>query len=365
MNDKFEWDQESILDRIESRVGVVPQESGKVYLPVFSDPNLTLITTSELKCFRRCKRKHLYNYRQGYREINKAGPLRFGTAVHEALEVWWSPRNPYDLTKALEAIDRSGEIDEFERAKARAMMLCYHARWSSPEFKVIGVEVEFTAPLINPDTNAASKTFRVGGKIDAIVQKPSGYVYIVEHKTCGVECGFDSPYWKMLRLDAQISTYFVGARALGFDVAGCIYDVLRKPAIRPLKCTPVEARKYTKPTAKEPVARLYANQREVDETPDEFEERCLKSIAEDPDRFLMRGEVLRTEEDELDAAYDLWQNAKELRESEKAKRFPKNPEACLQWGRFCEFFDKCTGIVSLDDQTRFRRTMKKHEELSL
>ena len=36
---------------------------------------------------------------------------------------------------------------------------------------------------------------------------------------------------------------FDGAAALGHDVAGCLYDVICKPGLRPLKATPVEARK--------------------------------------------------------------------------------------------------------------------------
>jgi hypothetical protein len=54
-------------------------------------------------------------------------------------------------------------------------------------------------------------------------------------------------------MDGQVSTYFDGAASLGLDVAGCIYDVIGKPGIRPLQATPVEARKYTKPTKAEPV----------------------------------------------------------------------------------------------------------------
>jgi len=340
---------------------------------------LPLITVSELKAHRRCKRQHHLTYRLGYRDVAKAGPLRFGTAVHAALEPWWRPgTGQKSIDLALASIDADGEMDPFERAKARSMLIAYHARWSTQDLEVLGVEVEFEAPLVNPTTGAHSRTFRVGGKIDAIARKPNGQVFIVEHKTSGVECGLDSAYWRKLRIDPQISTYLVGARAIGHDVAGCIYDVLRKPAIRP-KEVPItdedgvkivvdrqgnrvrtkDQKKWRETSSKEDGYTLTTRP----ETPEEFEARCLQTIAEDPDRHLVRGEVYRLDMEEEDAAQDLWEQARDLKESENAKRFPRNPDACEQFGRFCSYFEVCTGSASLDDPTLFRRTTTKHEEL--
>ena len=349
---------------------VLPMPDGRVHL--------SLITTSELRTFRRCKREHHYSYRLGYREVNKAGPLRFGTAVHEALEIWWSPATMCDFEATIAAIDKAGEIDDYERAKARAMMCAYHARWKDEPLAVLGVEVEFESPLVNPATGAISKTFRVGGKIDALVRMPNGDVYIVEHKTCGVECTFDSPYWKRLRLDPQISTYYVGGRALGHDIKGCLYDVLRKPPLRPSQIPILDAeglkivvdatgqRVRTKDGKKwretADAKQGYLLQTRL-ETPQEFEARCIQAILEEPDRYLVRGEVYRLEEDELDAAEDMWATARELRESELSTRFPRNPDACERYGRFCSYYDVCSGSASLDDPSLFRRTKGKHEEL--
>ena len=57
--------------------------------------------------------------------------------------------------------------DLYRRAKERAMIVGYHARWDKPpptEF----VEAFFDIPLVNPETGVASRTYRRGGKIDAI-----------------------------------------------------------------------------------------------------------------------------------------------------------------------------------------------------
>ena len=349
---------------------VLPMPDGKIHLP--------LVTNSELKSFRRCKREHHYSYRMGYREIHKAGPLRFGTAVHKALEVWWGRATLGDIDKALAAIDADGDIDEFERAKARAMMMAYHARWIDAEFEVLAVEKQFEAPLINPATGAESKTYEIGGAIDAIIRMPNGDVFIAEHKTTSLDCGFDSPYWKRLRIDSQISIYYTGARSLGYDVKGCLYDVLRKPAIRPKEIPLVDEddvkivldangqRVRTKDGKKwreTGDTKLNYIVQTRPETPLEFEVRCLDAIVEDPERHLVRGEVFRLESDELDAAQDIWDQARELREAEKATRYPRNPDSCERFGRFCSFFEVCTGSASLDDPTLFRRTLGKHEEL--
>lgn len=328
---------------------------------------LPLITTSEARAFRRCEREHHLGYRLRYRPIGRSTPLRVGTAMHLSLEVWWHTAG--DLDAALAQIDAPvsdlDALDEFERAKLRAMIKGYHVRWQSEDLGVLFVEREFRAPLVNPSTGMASKTFEVGGKLDAGCRKPDGRFWIVEHKSTSEDIGLDSPYWKRLRMDPQVSTYHVGARTFEYgDPAGVIYDVLRKPTIRPYKATPVEDRKYTKPTAKEPVARLYANQREADETPEEFEDRCIESIIAEPDKYYMRGDVIRLEQDEKDAAWDLWHQARKIREVGLSGHHTRNPDACVRYGRTCEYFEVCTGSASIDDVTLFRKAGVAHEELN-
>lgn len=183
-------------------------------------------------------------------------------------------------------------------------------------------------------------------------------VFIVEHKTTSEDISPGADYWKRLRLDTQVSTYHVGARALGFMPDECLYDVVRKPQIRPLKATPEESRKYTKD------GRLYAAQRAADETSEEFRIRLRENIAESPDKYYGRGHIPRLEEDERDAAYDAWQTAKNIREAELSSRWPRNPDACVRFGRTCDFFPVCTRESSVMDGTRFVKKADAHVELS-
>ncbi len=304
-------------------------------------------------------------YAQRYRPVTDAETLRFGTLWHRALEAYWrqssSVRNR--LSAALEVLYKAAEspdseTDPFQLATARALLLGYDARWTDEQDKleVLAVEIEFTAPLINPETGHASKTFMLGGKVDAIARDQNGHTYLVEHKTSSEDLGAGSTYWQRLRIDSQVSTYYAGARALGYEVSGAFYDVVAKPQLRPLKAT--QNPKYTKD------GRLYANQREFDETPDEYEARVLTHITENPDRYFHRGTVVRLEDEETEAAFDTWQTTRLIREAELAQRYPRNADACPRYGRMCGYFDVCTGAASLEDPSRFRQTETAHEELS-
>jgi hypothetical protein len=252
---------------------------------------MRLLTNSEARCYRECPRKHRIKYVEGYRPLAEPGPLFFGTLAHTALAQIWQGQP---------AAFVAGDADPFDLVRLEEMLRGYVARWGQPE-NVQAVEVEFRAPLRNPETGAASRTFELAGKLDAI-QLP----LLVEHKTSGSDISPGSDYWRQLRLDQQISTYFVGAETLGYDCTACMYDVLGKPKLRP----------YT------------ANKRrKADETPEEYRERVRAELSANPDRY------------------------------------SRNPDACFKWGRGCEYFDVCTGCAALDDEFLFRKTTTPHEEL--
>lgn len=314
---------------------------------------LPLLTVSQARSFRSCPRLHHLSYGLSYRPAIEPDTLRFGKLVHLGLEAWW-------LTKSMDAVYAAlaGESDPFEFAKAQVILEGYDARWRDEPIETLAVEKQFETQLTNPMTGAASRTFRLGGKLDAVA-RIGDRIFVVEHKTASEDISVGSEYWRRLRLDAQVSTYLVGAKSLGYDASACLYDVLAKPGIRPHKATPLEARKYRKKDGG-----LYEGQREHDETPEEFRERLVETITTNPEKFYARGEVVRLEQEEKDAAFDMWATGRSIREADVAGRHPRNPDACVRYGRTCQFFDVCTGAASLDDPARFRRAEQIHEELS-
>lgn len=314
-----------------------------------------------MAAYRRCALEHHYAYELGYRALGEVETLRMGSLFHRGLEAWWlafaTPERR--LEAALDAM-RPHAADDYDFARASVLMRGYDARWGDDDaLEVLAVEAEFRAPLINPLTGAASRTFQLAGKLDVIVRRRDDRrVYIMEHKTSGEDITAGSAYWQRLTLDSQISTYFAGGRALGHEIAGCIYDVIGKPRHAPKLATPVEDRKYTKAGV------LYANQRDTDETPDEYEARLEAVIAEAPDRWYQRGTVVRLPEEERDAAYDAWQTARLIREAAAARAWPRTVASCERYGRLCGFFAVCTRTAALEDFTAYQQLGWVHPELT-
>lgn len=323
-----------------------------------------LITNSRLKAFRACPRLHDLRYVQGIRPLEDAEALAFGTAMHAGLEAWWlaHARGAFmdALVEAQVAIAEAG-LDEFQAAKAAVLMAGYSIRWSAVmvDFEVLAVEREFRAPVVSP-TGKRARGLKLAGKIDVIVRKRGdGTTWLVEHKTSGADLSPGSTYWQRLRMDSQVSLYFDGGAAckLG-EIAGCIYDVIEKPGIRPLKATPTEARKYTQ------AGRLYANQREADETVEEYTRRLVDLVTTEPEAYFQRSEVIRLD-GELDAARtDVFETVAAMRSMARRGVAPRNVDNCHAYGRACEFLSVCDGTGSLEDDTKFQQVAFAHPELT-
>lgn len=336
-----------------------------------------LLTSSRLRLWQSCPRAHHYRYEVGLEAVGApAHALAFGTALHAGLEAWWIAIGEGDVGRALSgalgAAERSlagaqdEQLDPYDLAKLTAMLAAYDAQWQrwACSTEVLAVERAFSYELVSP-WGDVSQTWRVAGKIDALVRLADGRVAIVEHKSSSSDASAGSDYRRRLTLDPQVSTYFDGVRALGWDADVCLYDVLIKPQIKPLKATPAESRKYTKAGA------LYANQRETDETPDEYRDRLIAAIAADPDRYLVHAEIVRTEQEREAHLWALWMNACAIDQTRAGaahardvRAVPQHSHACFQHGGGgCQYLPICEGTASARDETRYRRLRVIHPEL--
>lgn len=174
-------------------------------------------------------------------------------------------------------------------------------------------------------------------------------VYLWETKTTGEDIRSGSTFWKRTLLDPQLSLYIPALKAMGYDPLGCIYDVLRKPLLDPKKATPLDKRKYVQKTGK-----LHKRQRETDETPAEFFQRCLDDIAERPEFYYARGKVVRLEAETEEAAADNWQTAGQMREAKRLSIYPRNPDSCISWSRECDYLNVCAKLADIEDPVLYK-----------
>jgi PD-(D/E)XK nuclease superfamily protein len=356
-----------------------------------------LYTASRLRVWRECARKHFFRFM--LRAQTPSTPaMAFGTHTHKALEHWyraWQLGKPgLRFVDASEYIDSIADIDEVDRIRLRVLIAAYDARWGAEDWDVLAVEQEFEYWLGD---------VHIGGKIDAIVrERATGKVFIVEHKTSTADTSPGAPYWQKLTVDTQVSVYLDGAGALDYEIAGCIYDVLKRPQHEPKLATPQESRKFTagkgcklcggklsgvqgsgKSSATQsgdcaackgsgwrldengqPEApRLYANQRDTDETLDEFEERLTSEIAGRIDEFLSRGIVVRLDSELPRMRQELLDTIAAMEAMAEKNLAPPNHDACAKGRDMCGFFLACSGQASIHDEHIFPRGTA-HPELS-
>jgi hypothetical protein len=300
--------------------------------------------------FASCHRAFKFCYEDLKRPIKTSDALNFGTAMHQLLECYW-----LNAEAEFPNVD-----DEYTAMTLKALFEGYRNRWEEYDrntYETICTERAFKAPLMNPETGGISKTFHLAGKIDALAkEKATGKVVIVEHKTTGQDIGPGSDYWRKLPIDGQVSGYYVGAEAIDYPASKCLYDVIRKPTIKPLKATPEDKRKYNKDGS------LSKACRENDETPDEWYERLSADIASRPDYYYARIEISRSDNDLLEYLFDMWAVSREIADAQRMNRWSRNPQACSVYGT-CEYFGVCTGEQDIDDVTLFRTAERANEEL--
>ena len=248
---------------------------------------------SEMKLYLACPRK--WHHAHGSRRVPRAESeaLTRGRAVHRWLEGWWS----------------GSAVELPEDPIARACCLGYDAYWQHPLEGRWLTEASWRAELGG---------VACAGTLDAVAGDA-----IVEHKTTSQDITPGSMYWRqVVTTDVQVSMY----RA-AFPGATILYDVIRKPALRPLRAG--------KPN---------------EESAEEFVARCIAAMAEEPEKYFQRATVVRLESEDEAFARDVVSVDRLRRGSEH----PRSAGNCFAYGSRCGYFDVCWGSASLSDDSVFR-----------
>lgn len=190
----------------------------------------TVITASSLSCLFSCARKYYLSYELGYRKRIPDAALRFGTAFHKGLEVWFENAGIGQVeraTTAFKAALATAGDEEFDAETSQqivALLTGYFAKWGSAKFTV-EPEREFAVrfPFL--------RGFVVCGKMDGIVTAEDGTKSLIEHKTTSEDISPLGDYWATINRD-QIGIYKAAAEKIGVKFSSVIYDVIRKPTIK-------------------------------------------------------------------------------------------------------------------------------------
>lgn len=348
------------------------------------------LTNSRIRCAQTCLKKHHLSYELGVRKDVDSLPLRLGSAFHEGLDIHKKGDSPQAaIDKAIEDFNNSTPVtNDADRAYQRAiegekvtqLLNGYFWRWEDmdKDIEIIASELSFEIPITNPASGRTSRTFTLAGKIDAIVRLADGRLAVLEHKTTSDDISPDSDYWAKLRIDSQISLYYMAAKALGYDVETVLYDVTRKPSIRPKNIPSLDKDGFKqifdangeRVYKKDGTPRQTASTKDGfellsrPETPAEYGERLRLDIGEQYDRYYRRQEITRLNIDLEDAAYELWEIARLIADCQKNNRWPRSCAACIGYYK-CEYFDICTnGIDPLEQMPEgFKQVEDVHQEL--
>jgi len=239
------------------------------------------------------------------------------------------------LARLNEVATRIKDPVEFEKLPLRSVQLEIMVRAAIrrfPKYEPVVVEHEFSIPIVNPLTGRASRTFRLAGKIDAIVRTPDGRLWLLEYKTSGQSL---DQFRMRYGLDNQISYYVLAARmALGLPIEGALVRVIIKPRTEPRR----------------------------GETLDEYRERLKALYEEESDRLLSEDLVVRDEAQLELTRRELWAEVQTRLFEKRLGVIRRNPQACSDFGG-CPFRAACLQLENWQDM--YYVAEAQHDELSM
>lgn len=339
-----------------------------------------ILTASSMACALRCPRRYWYDNILGLKEANPSEALRIGTAVHNGGE---ARAKGQDFEAQYAAALTGGTLDEWTAAKVFGILGAYDRTYGETEdrdYDAMEPEQEFTDPI------DGSRTFEQRGKVDGLALLKDGRRVVWERKTTSDDVGETSDYWNRLKFNIQLLAYAGWVERATGELPVCVYDVIRKPALKPLanvaeldeaglpivlaadgsRC--IKRDGTPKKTADAAKGERLAGH---PETPDEYGARILDAMGGDPSRYFARREVEITPDmlaefrrERLGVCRMLLHFAAEARKSERPEyAYPRacNPDNC----RVCAFAGVCLNRIPVDAATPpdgFR--VAHHEELS-
>ena len=256
------------------------------------------ITASRMNTLLMCHRKHYWQCEVGLRSDDISLALRFGSAWARAMEAYWRGKIYDDALNY--ALPQDVQLDKYEFAKVAALLGGYYSIYGpSKKYGKLYPERQFGPTDIADGFNAQ-------GKLDGIGVNVKNQSIIIEAKTTSDSIEADSQYWVRLVFNMQLYQYYIAALEAGWNVVKVIYDVTKKPSIRPKEVADLDenglkivvdakgervyGKDKTKPRQMGDDSLGYVVKKHV-ETPDEYFERLCADVEERPEFYFKRKEV--------------------------------------------------------------------------
>jgi len=287
--------------------------------------------------------------------------------------------NIQPLRAAWELIDqRVRENNEciWDAAKAKGLMAGYHRRWADQSYVTIDTEQQFELPIVNPSTGKSSRTFVQAGKFDGVIKMGQRH-FLLEHKTTSDQIEKpDSPYFKRLEIDSQVSMYVLAHWQSGIKLDGTVYDVIKKPGIRACNVPKGTANKivgtcrelnesgsyYGWKINSEDLSRFADDKGDHKESPIMYANRLASDCHDRPNWYFQRRMIPRLDNELLEWAQELWDTAQAMRDSNNSGRHFRNSGACMQFNTPCRFLGVCSGHDSVGSD-KWIKAPAVHDEL--
>jgi hypothetical protein len=205
--------------------------------------------------------------------------------------------------------------DPFMREKVVGLLRRYDLIWegSLAGWKLLSVEKELFATVVNLDTGRKGRKYVLHGFIDKVLLDPNGDVVFFDHKTTSEDVADpDGFYWRRMEVDQQSTIYRLLLLANGISVKRIVWDAVKKPTIRP----------------------------RMQETPEEYGERCFQWADQ---TTIVRQPIFRDDVDVYKTNQNIWDLVRQLQWMEKSMCWPMCPASCFVYNRICEYSSVCHG----------------------
>lgn len=328
-----------------------------------------ILTYSAIRLFQGCRLKYNLRMNDGLTSLSQDDNLYLGSVWHSVLEIWYGGgKKESKMEKASLLIDKSFPNHLSDTKQKRNWHLChamikgYINRYTEDEFKVLGVEMEFVVPIINPTTNRSSRSFELRGKVDGLAQlKQTGELFLLEHKSAAQITG---DYIERLPSDFQINLYAMAlSRFLKRKISGVIYSITRKASLKQSEGETEEQFEIRKAELiKKSKTGKTSAKRKMPETDDAFRERLIEKY-HDPEMYY-REVLYLSAEDAARTTSELWDITKLILAAKRESTWIPNWDNCFKFGNQpCTYWPLCRSNNNPNVRDNFFKITPPNEEL--